>query len=678
MLLLNKFREQLEKYSDKVALEMGNKHLTWKEVDTLSDQIAVTLKNTYKIQKDSCIPVYMESSFEMIIVLLGIFKVGAYYLPIHRDFPLTRKLDLIKESQSSIVILDKNISTDNIKKIFWENLSNNKHTKNTKFDEEHGKFAYRIYTSGSTGKPKGVNVTQKNLEYILENLDSKFSVTPDDASILTTPFSFDVSVSELFSWIYGGGRLIIPNIKDNKMLLKYLPKEIIQHQVTHLALSPAVLSVLLQITDSDTKIKLNHYLKYVMVAGEEFPVKLANYAKKVLPDVRIFNLYGPTEGTVYATSYEIKEKCLNSVPIGKPLSNAKIVKKDPSKKISELIILGEGVAWGYWNNPQKTKEKFIKVNGQKGYLTGDLGEIDSHGNIIYHGRIDDQIQINGIRVELNEITTNVDKIDAVSKSYVLYKNRKLILFYTLNYPISQSIISKDLKQLLPSYMVPKRLVLLEKFPTNVNGKIDKNALIQLLRNDENVANATPENAEKIIKQTISKCLNIPSSIISNNTNIYTEIGMDSLASIEIIIELEKVMKQDIPLEILEKNPTVSDLSRALFNKSKEKFMDTRLSEMVRDKLNSQVKTFSRFRKSKAIKVVSLGHYQLNYLSSGFTSSISICLPVSDYKMQKMFRKKLAFLLENLDIFQTTIKREKNSFYQNMNWKYLKLSNILCK
>lgn len=669
MRLIDKFEEQEDKKSDCIALLKGTKAMTWSDLENYSNQIAFNLRNIYHVDVNECIAVYMKPSFELLASLLGVFKVGAYYLPIHDDFPTERKKMLLLEASDKVILSDKESLYSETPVLNPKSIDIKKSEKITK--NIPGEYAYRIYTSGSTGKPKGVNVTQSNLEYILENMNSMFPVANNDAYLLSTPISFDVSVTELFSWIYGGGKLVIPDFEEPKLVFKNIPEEVVDYNITHMALSPSVLRVFLKTTSDELAYKVNKTLKYLMIAGEEFPVKIANEALEKFPDVHLFNLYGPTEGTVYATCFPITKKCKKTVPIGKPLKGANIVKKDKTKKISELIILGNGVANGYWNQEKKTKDVFIDYDGQTGYLTGDLGEFDHDGNIIYHGRIDDQIEINGIRVESEEVIKAANSFEEISESFVIYNKKRLILFYALQFPLKKERIFKRLKEKLPKYMVPHKLVCIDKFPITLNGKIDKKGLLKLLLSSETKASANiTSNMESNLLKILSKCVDLPIKQITENTDFYLDLGIDSLTSIEFLIDLEKELGIDIPLEVLNKYTTINKLTAYLNNgieKQDEDCTRNNFVETVKMEIENQEFIFSKLDRRSNGRSVPLGHYQRNYLKNKFNSSLSFVTSVKDISEENRVRKNVKQLLATSDALKSTIKKENNYFEECLNF-----------
>ncbi|WP_172967584.1 AMP-binding protein, partial [Weizmannia acidilactici] len=305
---IEKFYSSVEKYSSSIAIYDDETKYTYKELKIIVNKVANELKQN-GIELNQCVPLIMKPSTNLIIVILALYQIGAYYLPIAHSFPKKRKLLFLKDSNSDCYISDEeelktNKKYINVMKLINKAKNNNHIATHSKIKE--GKYAYRIYTSGSTGAPKGVLVTQDNLRYILTNMNKYFPCNRGDKYILTTPYTFDVSITEIFGWIYGGGSLYVSSKVSSKALTE-LPKMVIDNNITHLALSPSILNMILSTCRYEYLEMMDKTLKYIMIAGEELIPELANKLNSIFKSAKTFNLYGPTEATVYATYYEMNK-----------------------------------------------------------------------------------------------------------------------------------------------------------------------------------------------------------------------------------------------------------------------------------------------------------------------------------------------------------------------------------
>ncbi|EPZ37119.1 amino acid adenylation protein [Anoxybacillus ayderensis] len=252
--VLAKFKERVSQIPEATAIIYEGQKMTYKQLDELSSKLANYLyKNNYS--ENTFIPIYMPPCPEMIVSILGVLKVGAAYLPISTEYPVLRINMLLEDSNSKIILKNTNdLLNVNVKQIHVRNIITSDYSDS--FDEKKGEFAYLMYTSGSTGKPKGVKVTHSNLEYILNNMQKYYPISRSDKYILSTPFTFDVSVVEIFGWIYGGGALVIPT-QENSRNFRKLAHLIEVHKVTHIALSPAILNLMLDKLNEDDIDKLD-------------------------------------------------------------------------------------------------------------------------------------------------------------------------------------------------------------------------------------------------------------------------------------------------------------------------------------------------------------------------------------------------------------------------------------
>lgn len=658
--VLAKFKDKVSQIPEATAIIYEDQKMTYKQLDELSSKLANYLhKNNYNT--NAFIPIYMPPCPEMIISILGVLKVGAAYLPISTEYPVHRINTLIEDSNSKIILKNTNdLLNVNVKQIDIRNIVMSDYSES--FDEKDGELAYLMYTSGSTGKPKGVKVTHSNLEYILNNMQKYYPVSRDDKYILSTPFTFDVSVVEIFGWIYGGGALVIPT-QENSRNFRKLAHLIEAHKVTHMALSPAILNLMLDKLNKDDIDKLDRNLKYLMVAGEEFKVSLAHKAMKYLKNVCIENLYGPTECTVYATRYRIdRDFNRSSVPIGKELDGVQIKILDskgmevPIDKQGEMYISGEGVAEGYLNLPTINDERFLFIDGKKYYKTGDYAKRLRDGNIEFIGRKDYQVQINGIRVELGEIEDIILKeIEEINMVKVLYKNNKLYCFYQGKKAIESDNIKKTLKNFLPSYMIPNFYKQIDQFPLTINRKIDTKALMSYYGDTDvpsnviqNVVTDTQKNILRIFRET----LNMDRMSLYDS---FFDLGGDSLDVISVIIELENYYNINLDESVLYNHQTASELASYIENRLEQ---ENEITKQVRntiediniDHIKSQVSR-SYYNNNKLLgaveKIYPVYYHQKNYIKDNFNSVIDIKIDVKkDFEMEKIIQSCKDIILSN--------------------------------
>lgn len=514
------------KYPQKIAVYSETKNLTYEELDRLSDKMADSLLN---FGSDNVVVNYSHT-YELLPIIFGILKSGKVYIPVDNTSPV-KEVELIRKKFPDNIYVSEVGSDVDIPKIFC--------SEHRIVDYQKNKLAYIIHTSGTTGVPKGVCVTTNNLNYIMRACQSIAPVSNDDCYLFSTRTTFDVSITEIFGFLYNGGSVYLFSVK-NKNFYKELPNIINKFAITHVALSPSVLGVLLKYS-SEIGLQYIDQLKYMLIAGEEFKYELLKVIEEKLEKVAVFNVYGPTETTVYATYFNVSDitesfRLKNKVPIGKPLPGVETLIID-----NELLIGGQGVTDGYYNDMMQTEEKFTKISDRTFYHTGDIVE-DSDSLLIYKGRQDSQIQLYGIRLELGEIRTSIAKIinDSKRDIEVLFDNNMLVLFYTGN---TINNIREILEKEMLSYKIPSKYINIEEFPLTSSGKIDKKALLEKSTNNES-RNYAENDICDIVLNTVESVMHQGIRIDEN----LLDVGLNSLNSVEIILELEE--KLNINLDSL--------------------------------------------------------------------------------------------------------------------------------
>ena len=491
------FEDQVAKTPDNVAVVFEDKQLTYKELNEKSNQLARYITAKYKsttnqVQPDTPIALYLDRSLEVIISILAVLKIGAAYVPISPDFPSDRTKYILEDTNSTILLSQAHL-TDKLSEVVqdieiiatdlqeFQNYSKDNLSTNV----QPNNLAYIIYTSGTTGKPKGVMIEHISVINTISSISNIYS--SNNTSKINIGFYasyiFDVSVSEIFATILYGNILHIFNEStrlDSNILSNYL----IDKKINYTFLPPVILSIL-------PKDKVYPSLKGIIVAGEPCNLKTALFWKD---KVNLYNYYGPTETTIYASGKQINDTKVNN--IGKPISNTKLYILDnnllptPIGVAGELHIGGAGLARGYLNLPQLTKEKFINNpfatpdDIAKGYTrlykTGDICKWLANGEIEYIGRNDFQVKLRGFRIELGEIENVILAINNIKQSCVLVNNETLVAYYVADTEIDESVIKNHLAKKLPEYMIPSFYMRLESFPLTINGKLDRRALLYLI------------------------------------------------------------------------------------------------------------------------------------------------------------------------------------------------------
>ena len=483
-----KLLEKLETYktSEKIALKSEKDMLTYKELWEYSDSLANYLSKNLK--KKEPLVVYGHKNPFMIVCFLAGVKSGHTYCPVDTSISPERLNDIVDTVKPEIILscTDKRIAGFNTLNIH-DIIRLSKETKNN-FDKNNyvkeQDIFYIIFTSGSTGTPKGVEISYQSLNNFIKWISTLDTERNEQKLYLNqAPFSFDLSVMDLYLSLYNEGKLILieKDIQsDYSKLFDRLKNNLINTWVS----TPSFVDICL--SSEEFNDKLLPSLDTFLFCGEILTKKTAEMLLHNFPNAKVYNTYGPTESTVAVTSVEITQDIINkynSLPVGKPKKGTEILIDN-----EEMVIVGDTVSNGYFNNPILTNEKFSIINSQRAYRTGDKGFFLDE-LLFYSGRIDNQIKLNGYRIELEDIENNMMRVDGVSKVAVLPKYEEGKVKYLIAYCMyTKEILGKlkaiaeikeELKQYIPSYMIPKKIIFIEKIPTNNNGKIDRKKLMEL-------------------------------------------------------------------------------------------------------------------------------------------------------------------------------------------------------
>jgi amino acid adenylation domain-containing protein len=581
------FHETASKNPLNPAIEFSARTISYQELEEKSNQIADFFLSL-GMKQENIIGVYMERSPEIVMILLGILKAGAAYLPLDPEYPTDRIEYMLEDSKAQLLVTSQSLkgrikSIHKVKTVeeIWEKLDSfsgqlpevklNGHT-----------LAYLLYTSGSTGNPKGVQIEHHSLTNILLSMQISPGIKPLDRVLGITTISFDIAALELFLPLVTGATLVLADketARDGRVLYSYLQEK----NISFMQATPATWRML------ENAGWMNPLPIKALCGGEAMPQDLASRLLKKCSSV--WNVYGPTETTIWSTAKKLQtdDKVLT---IGTPIHNTQIYILDeeqglvPEGNIGEIFIGGDGVARGYHHRPELTSERFFKdpfseVKDAKMYKTGDLGQFLENGEILCLGRVDHQVKIRGHRIELGEIEQKLIGIQGIKEAVVIARedipgNKVLVAYLRMEetkMPLSPSEDhlndwKRELKKSLPPYMVPAQWVILEKFPLTSNHKIDRKSLpkpIDLKDPNGSVVHTPLSKSQQIVADIWKKSLSI--SNIGLDVDFF-EIGGHSLIAVEVMTQLEKESGIKLPLSILFEYPTIRTLASLLHTQEK--------------------------------------------------------------------------------------------------------------
>lgn len=576
------FEEQVEKTPDNVALIYREKKMTYREVNARSNQLAYSLREN-GLTNGKIVAIMMDRSFEMIIGILGILKAGGAYVPISPETPSERVQYMIDNCEINLLLGSNFRSYDCFQKVRVLHLKDeglySGSDANLDINTNPESLAYVIYTSGSTGDPKGVMVEHRSVINRLNWIQRKYPIGENDVILQKTPFTFDVSVGEIFWFIMNGAALCLPKPGDEKdpdEIIKVVERE----KVTTIHFVPAMLNIFLEYLNNTNQLRRLSSLKYVFTSGEALSVSQVNTYNQLIYsklDIPLVNLYGPTEATVEVSYFDCRpSEVLSSIPIGKPIDNINLLVVDNNNKLNpigvpgELCISGVGVARGYMKSPELTAQKFTanpfigSTTHQRMYRTGDLAKWNSDGNIEYLGRMDNQVKIKGFRIELGEIEAKLLNLSDINEAVVLARddgsNEKYLCAYVVaNKEVNIKELKNELSAALPVYMIPSYIIHLEEMPLNQSGKIDRKILPKpdkLLYEQMEYEPPTNKIQEKLL-EIWKEVLDVKHIGITHN---FFSLGGESIKAIQILARLQKdLLKFDIKDLFI--HPTIQELSK---------------------------------------------------------------------------------------------------------------------
>lgn len=483
--ILKPFLESAQKYENLNAFCINEQFYTYKELLKAVSKIRLALQQEKIISRN--IGLVAHDDLETYASIFAIWLEGNAYVPLHPQQPLERSIDIIKQAEVSLVLdSGKNPINSGVKTIQSKNLPSGKADAWPESVSDDS-LAYILFTSGSTGKPKGVPITKGNVGAFMKSFwQVGIEVDQNDRCLQCFDLMFDVSVqSFLVPLTKGACTYTIPH---DQIKYSYVYGLLDDHKLTFGAMPPSLIRYLRPYFKEINAPNM----KYNILTAEASPVELIEEWAKCIPEAEIYDFYGPTEATIYCTWYKFvrngKSKHVNgNLSIGRPMNGIKSIIIDENHKPlkanekGELCIAGAQLTPGYFNNSEKNQSSFFELTvdkvKQRFYKTGDLCYCDDDGDIMYCGRLDYQVKIQGFRVELGEVEYHAREILSGNNAVALpfnnqAGNTEIALFVEGDHK-SLDNLTKHLKTRIPYYMIPTKLIAMSKLPLNSNGKINR-------------------------------------------------------------------------------------------------------------------------------------------------------------------------------------------------------------
>jgi amino acid adenylation domain-containing protein len=539
------FNAQVQLNPNKVAVKDDHTSYTYLELDKLSARVMLYLTDA---PQHCPVAVKLDRSASVAGVLLGILRSGRSFIPLDPAFPASRIEYILEHSGCKVLI-------DQLDEVLLQTQETDEHT--------YGDSAYIIYTSGSTGNPKGVEVGQRSVVNFLTSMMREPGIRQNDVLFAVTTYSFDISILEVFLPLVAGATVYMTS------------NEILSDPAKILKQVQAVRPTILQATPSFYQLLFNAGWKgdknlKCLCGGDSLGELLA--AKLVESTAELWNMYGPTETTIWSTTKRILQPA-DASNIGKPVNNTTVLILDqwlkpvPAGAPGNIYIGGHGVAKGYYRNEALTRASFIEHGGRI-FKTGDSGRWDFNGEIHFMGRTDNQVKVRGYRIELGEIEKKLTELPGIKEAVVIAKKSEGHEAFLVGYiiPVEPNINTDDITGLLgkslPAYMIPRVIVELDAFPLTPNKKIDRKALAKReLTLPEPGPIAIPQtDLEEKLLHAWRAALNAENISITDN---FFALGGHSLNAVKLAGYISNEFGFELPFKTVFDHPTIKQLAAHL-------------------------------------------------------------------------------------------------------------------
>jgi len=557
------FEFQVSQHPEKIALVFEKTSLTYRDLAARVGELAGQLQSR-GIKPGSTVGVLLPRSLEMVITLLAIFKNGCHYLPLDPTHPPSRLRLIMEDAGMAALLVNTETSSKDHSADLLINLDEPQTAAFTPVTTALTDTAYLIYTSGTTGRPKGVPITHQNLANLLRSFQTRLNFGPGNCLLAVTTLAFDISGLELFLPLITGATVVLANeedVRDGERLISLVEK----HDVDTLQATPSGWQTILPHWNERLASRAETFT--ILCGGEPLDLDLAR--RLVSTRAHVWNVYGPTETTIWSGALKLTEADLidEIVPIGGPLDHTKFhfldskLRPVPAGVTGELAISGLGLSPGYHEREDLTSERFQTVNGTAIYRTGDRSRLRLDGTVEFLGRVDHQIKLRGHRIELAEIETALQRHLAISQAVIVLQDEgspeaRLLAIYKGEKTEVQEL-REHLLAHLPAYMVPAHYHLVEEFPLTPNGKIDRKALAALESYQAKKEGTPPQTElEQQLASIWARLLKTESPGLYDN---FFEMGGHSLLVIKARSEIRDTLGIDLPLSDFFRHPTLHAL-----------------------------------------------------------------------------------------------------------------------
>ncbi len=582
-LLHTAFAEQAARRADQPAVVAPGATVTYAQLANAANHLGQKLRDA-GARPNQLVGVVMDKGWEQVAGAMAVLASGAAYLPIDADEPEARLHMLLEDGQVELIVTqpdaDRRIDwPQHVQRFVVDATVLNEPAAALEPVQTGGDLAYVIYTSGSTGRPKGVMIDHRGALNTIRDVNERFGVEATDRVLAVSSMTFDLSVYDVFGTLAAGGTIVMPAASGAKDPAHWA-ELINQHGVTVWNSAPPLMTLLVEYTEGKAGLRLEP-LRLVMLSGDWIPVDIPDRVRRLAEGARVISLGGATEASIWSIFYPIEavDPDWPSIPYGKPMANQAFhvlnsaMAPCPTWVPGQLYIGGVGLAQGYWRDEHKTRTHFVTHprTGERLYRTGDLGRYLPDGNIEFLGREDNQVKVQGHRVELGEVESVLKQHPAVRSVAVVATgdkraDRKLRACYVASAEgrLGGAEFRAWAQERLPAYMVPTAFVTLERMPLTDNGKLDRKALQAIEAADDALA-APAAGADLGRAGFAGRVAAIVGSVIGHGaidatTNLLT-LGATSVDIIRIANALDREIGQRPAIDEFYREPTIDALVR---------------------------------------------------------------------------------------------------------------------
>jgi amino acid adenylation domain-containing protein len=507
---------------------------------------------------------------DAVVAMLAILEAGATYVPIDPDYPAERIQHMLADSQVDLLVTERALAArlpDDTRHVYIDDPGVPPAERRWPTPViERDSVAYIIYTSGSTGKPRGVPITHAGALYSLAARLAYYR-EPISGFLLLSSFAFDSSIAGLFSTLAHAGCLYVCDSEEQKDPAR-LGQIVRERGLSHMLALPSLYQLLLQSFGASATA-----LRAVIVAGEACPPALVGEHHACLPDVELYNEYGATEASVWSTVARLRaSEVPRPVSVGRPIPHSSLFVLDEAAQLvaagvrGEVYVASPGLSPGYLGRPELTAEKFLRIEGERCYRTGDFGYWDERGELVFLGRADGQVKIRGYRIELGEIETELRRVTGAQHAVVLCDQQRdgepfLRAFIESATGVDSAAVRAQLAQVLPTPMLPSALQTLPRLPRNANGKFDHRALLAIELERQRPQYVAPETAVQQRMAAIWAEL-LDAEAIGLDDDFFA-LGGHSLLAVKLVHRTEAQLGGSLPIQRVFAHPKLRDMANAI-------------------------------------------------------------------------------------------------------------------